>query len=60
MIDLLIKQAKNLHTPPMTVLEVLETLKLHAPIFAELARKEFVSQQAHSNVDTLELESDVW
>lgn len=60
MIDLLVKQAKNLHTPPMTVLEVLETLKLHVPVFAELARKEFLSQQIHSNVDALEIESDVW
>ncbi len=37
MIEILIKQAGNLRAPSMTVLEVLDTLKLHVPMFAELA-----------------------
>ncbi|HYK86328.1 MAG TPA: PIN domain-containing protein [Ktedonobacteraceae bacterium] len=46
MVEILMKQAANLHSPSMTVFEVLDTLKLHVPIFAELARKELASPPA--------------
>jgi predicted nucleic acid-binding protein len=40
MTDILIEQAANLHNPPMTVLDTLEVLMLHAPNFVQLVRKE--------------------
>ena len=40
MIEILIRQAANLHNPPMTVLDTLQVLSLHAPNFVQLVRKE--------------------
>ena len=40
MIEILIRQAANLHNPPMKVLDTLQVLMLHAPNFVQLVRKE--------------------
>lgn len=39
MINVIIKQSWNLRNPPHSVSEVLDTLKLHAPIFSNLIRR---------------------
>jgi hypothetical protein len=40
MIKIIEEQASDLHNPPKSVTEVLETLAQHAPTFAKLVRKE--------------------
>ena len=43
--QILIKQAEDLHNPPVTVPEVLATLEQHAPVFVNLVRREFGYQK---------------
>ena len=43
--QILIKQAEDLHNPSMTVPEVLATLEQHAPVFVNLVRREFGYQK---------------
>lgn len=39
--EIIEKQARALHNPPLTVAEILDNLALHAPTFATFMRKEF-------------------
>lgn len=57
--EILLQQAENLHSPSMTVLEVLDTLKLHVPVFANLIRKEFEFQKVDSLPNPVVIESDI-
>ncbi|MFL5626463.1 MAG: putative toxin-antitoxin system toxin component, PIN family [Ktedonobacteraceae bacterium] len=55
----LVKQASALRKPSMTVPEVLERLKLHAPQFVDLVNKEFTQRNEHFGLRLPASERDV-
>jgi predicted nucleic acid-binding protein len=53
MMQIMIKQASNLRNPPQTVLEVLDTLTLHAPKFVGLVQRELQGRGTYTSVNGL-------
>lgn len=57
--EILVKQAGALRNPSLTVPEVVETLKRHAPVFAKLVQNEFHLEDPYPWSHHTEVQSDV-
>ena len=56
--NVLVKQAGSLRNPSMTVLELLDHLRVHAPIFTRLAREEFTQHGSGTEAQILDARTD--